>query len=64
MLSLADDPIYSFYSNTERPWGVTVMADQQLAGLIMWAPAAGLYLGAALVLVHRLLTRGESRLAS
>jgi len=39
------------------------LEDQQLAGLIMWAPGAGVYLAAALALIGRWLGR-EARLSS
>ena len=64
LITFAGAPLYVPHLLVTEAWGFTPLQDQQLAGLIMWAPAAGLYLGAALVLVHRLLTREESRLAS
>jgi len=64
LITFAGAPLYVPHLLATEAWGFTPLEDQQLAGLIMWAPAAGLYLGAALVLVHRLLTREESRLAS
>lgn len=36
-------------------WGFTPLEDQQLAGLIMWVPAAALYLLPALLLLYRML---------
>lgn len=32
-------------------WGLTPLEDQQLAGLVMWAPAGMIYVGAALMLL-------------
>ncbi len=43
--------------------GPVPFEDQQLAGLIMWAPGAGVYLAAALALIGRWLGR-ETRLSS
>ncbi|MFU0505758.1 cytochrome c oxidase assembly protein [Pseudaminobacter sp. NGMCC 1.201702] len=42
---------YPANAGVSELWGVTPLEDQQLAGLIMWVPAAGLiYAGAALLL--------------
>jgi putative membrane protein len=38
---------------TTAAWDLTPLADQQIAGLIMWAPAAAIYLGAALMILGR-----------
>lgn len=48
LLTFAGAPLYAPHIVTTLPWGVTPLEDQQLAGLIMWAPAAGFYLAAAL----------------
>ena len=44
-------------------WDLTPLEDQQLAGLIMWAPAAAIYLVAALLIAGRWL-RQENRSAA
>lgn len=59
ILTFAQTPFYEPHFLTTRPWGIDALQDQQLAGLIMWAPSAGLYLGAALFLVHRWLAQEE-----
>ncbi len=64
LITFAETPLYRPHFFTTQPWGFTALEDQQLAGLIMWAPAAGLYLAAAMVLVHRWLAREERELAS
>ena len=56
-------PLYAPHFLTTTAWGYTPLEDQQLAGLIMWAPAAGLYLAAALLLAARWFGR-EERLSS
>lgn len=63
LLTFAQTPFYRPHFLTTRPWGMGALEDQQLAGLIMWAPSAGLYLGAALFLVHRWLAQEERGLA-
>jgi putative membrane protein len=53
LLVFAEAPVYAPHALTTAAWGLTQLQDQQLAGLTMWAPAAGIYLIAALVLVAR-----------
>ena len=50
LLTLARTPWYPAYAHTTAAWGLTSLEDQQLGGLIMWIPAGGLYLLAALTL--------------
>lgn len=47
--------LYAPHMLTTAVWGLSPVEDQQLAGLIMWAPGAGIYLAAALALLARLL---------
>lgn len=53
LLTFAAEPLYAPHLFTTAAWGLSPLVDQQLAGLIMWAPAAGVYLIAALVLLGR-----------
>ena len=53
LLVFAGSALYPPHALTTAPWGLSPLEDQQLAGLIMWAPAAGLYLATALVIVGR-----------
>ena len=53
LLFFAGTPVYGPHLATTEAWGLTALEDQQLAGLIMWAPAAGIYLVAALIQVSR-----------
>jgi len=55
LLTVAPRAVYAPHALTTAAWGLTPLADQQLGGLIMWVPGAGLYLAAALVLLRRLL---------
>ncbi|MDQ3080437.1 MAG: cytochrome c oxidase assembly protein [Pseudomonadota bacterium] len=64
LITFAATPLYRPHLLTTQPWGLSALEDQQLAGLIMWAPSAGLYLAAALFLVHRWLAREERELAT
>ena len=42
---------YPVYSGRAEAWGITALADQQLAGTIMWVPGGMVYLAAALWLM-------------
>lgn len=53
LLTFSSAPLYAPHLATTLAWGVAPLEDQQLAGLIMWAPSAGLYLAAALLLAGR-----------
>jgi len=55
LITFAGTPLYAPHLATTMAWGLAPLEDQQLAGLIMWAPAAALYLGAALWTGWRLL---------
>lgn len=63
LITFASAPLYAPHFTTTAPWGLSPLEDQQLAGLIMWAPAAALYLAAALLVAGRWL-REESRAAA
>jgi putative membrane protein len=51
LLTFARTPWYSGYATTTAPWGLDPLTDQQLAGVLMWIPAGGIYLAAALTLL-------------
>lgn len=51
LLTFARSPWYAGYATTTTPWGLDPLADQQLAGVIMWVPAGAIYLAAALGLL-------------
>ncbi|MDZ4689885.1 cytochrome c oxidase assembly protein [Terricaulis sp.] len=55
ILVLSPTPLYA-YGDFAMLWGMSGLSDQQLAGLIMWAPAGGVYL-AAFAVVSALLLR-------
>jgi putative membrane protein len=44
LLTVASRLWYPLYAARAEPWGIDVLQDQQLAGLIMWVPA-GVLLG-------------------
>ncbi|MDQ4133990.1 MAG: cytochrome c oxidase assembly protein [Actinomycetota bacterium] len=51
LLTFAPTPWYSVYAATTARWNLDPLADQQLAGVIMWIPAGLLYVGAGLGLL-------------
>ncbi|HVP21353.1 MAG TPA: cytochrome c oxidase assembly protein [Anaerolineaceae bacterium] len=76
LLSLAQYPLYPFYLNAPRVlgsmplpthipgprlWGLSVMDDQQLAGLIMWVPGNMLYFSALMVVLSQWFRNEEKR---
>lgn len=50
LLTFSSTLWYPVYAPFTTPWGLTPLADQQLAGLIMWIPSGILYLLAAALL--------------
>ena len=53
LITFAGAPLYGPHLITTYAWGMTPLQDQQLAGLIMWAPGAFAYLAAAVVILGR-----------
>jgi putative membrane protein len=51
LLTFARAPWYGAYAVTTKPWNLDPLADQQLAGVIMWIPAGLVYVGAGLGLL-------------
>ncbi len=48
LLTFGAEPWVPRYIFTAPQWGLSALADQQLAGVIMWVPAGVVYLGVAL----------------
>lgn len=59
-LAFSQQPIYSYYSDMPRLWGVSVLDDQRLSGIIMWIPGSMMYFMIALVFIFLILS-GEGR---
>lgn len=55
LLAFAPRPLYGFYAEAGHLLGLDPVADQQLAGVIMWIFGGFIYLGAALTLAWRVL---------
>lgn len=62
LLTFGGRPYFAPHYLSTVPWGLSPLEDQQLAGLFMWVPASGFYLGAALVMLGRWLGREPRRL--
>lgn len=45
LIVFASRPLYAVHFASTEPWGLSPLADQQLAGLLMWVPAIVPYLG-------------------
>lgn len=59
LIVFSPNALYTPHYLTTAFWGFSVLEDQQLAGLIMWIPAAAFYLGSALLVAHRWLKRED-----
>ncbi|MEW6272990.1 MAG: PQQ-dependent catabolism-associated beta-propeller protein [Thermodesulfobacteriota bacterium] len=59
LLTFASTPWYPEYARTAPAWGLTPLDDQRLGGLVMWIPAAVVYLVAALALFAGWLRQAE-----
>jgi cytochrome c oxidase assembly factor CtaG/cytochrome c2 len=59
LITLAPSPWYTSYAATTAAWGLSPLADQQLAGVIMWVPAGTVYLAATLLILGIWLVRLE-----
>ena len=64
LLTFSATPLYAWHAATTQAWGFSPLEDQQLAGLVMWVPGAGLYLAAALRCASRWLGARERPLAA
>ncbi len=59
VLMLARAPWYPAHAEGARAWGLTLLEDQQLAGILMWVPASLVYVAAAAWLFLRWMRRDE-----
>jgi putative membrane protein len=62
LLTFAPRLWYPAYSTTTEAWGLTPLDDQQIGGLIMWVPAAVVYLAAGLWLFAAWLRESDAML--
>lgn len=60
-LSFAQQPIYTYYESVPRLWGMSLMTDQQIGGVIMWIPGSMMYFIAAFILIFQYLGGEEQK---
>ena len=53
VIAFSGQPVYPYYAGVPRLWGISVMQDQMLGGVIMWVPGSMMYIVAALILISR-----------
>ncbi|MCO8125790.1 cytochrome c oxidase assembly protein [Acidimicrobiia bacterium EGI L10123] len=53
LLALSTRPWYGSHAEGAEGWGIDPLADQQVAGAIMWVPTAAVHLGVLALLLHR-----------
>ncbi|MDQ3802588.1 MAG: cytochrome c oxidase assembly protein [Acidobacteriota bacterium] len=61
LITFARKVWYPAYSGMTSSWGLTPLEDQQLGGLIMWVPAAVVYIAAGLALMVGWMRESERR---
>jgi putative membrane protein len=54
LITMAPEPLYVVYVGRSESWAIAALADQHLAGLLMWVPLGLPYLVAGLVLTARI----------
>ncbi|MEX2536402.1 MAG: cytochrome c oxidase subunit II [Trueperaceae bacterium] len=64
MITLAPEPWYGHYERVARATGISALADQQLAGLLMWVPPGALYLGLACWMLYRALAGVDAAMST
>ncbi|QIG79357.1 cytochrome c oxidase assembly protein [Sphingosinithalassobacter tenebrarum] len=52
LIVFAGSALYAPHWLTTQAWGLAPLEDQQIAGIIMWAPASAVYLLAAMVVLY------------
>lgn len=58
LITFAGRPLYAPHWLTTQAWGLSPLEDQQIAGILMWAPASAIYLLAAMAILYRTLGPG------
>lgn len=53
IITMADTPLYSWYVDAPRTWGLSPLDDQKLGGLLMWVPGNLWMFGAIAILFFR-----------
>jgi hypothetical protein len=61
LMTLAPAAWYGWYEHSGRPWEVDALADQQVAGLLMWVPSGIVFIVFGLALLAAWLGESERR---
>jgi cytochrome c oxidase assembly factor CtaG/cytochrome c2 len=61
LLILAPRPLYAVHAAGVAAWHMTLVQDQQLAGVIMWVPAGSVYIAAMCYLFVKMMAEPERR---
>jgi cytochrome c oxidase assembly factor CtaG/cytochrome c2 len=61
LIALAPRPLYPAHAAGDAAWGLSPLADQQLAGIVMWIPGGLVYLTAVGFVFLKWLQQGEGR---
>lgn len=54
-IAFASQPIYTYYIGMPRLWGISVMLDQMIGGVIMWILGSEMHIYAALIIILRMI---------
>ncbi len=60
VLAFSQQPIYGFYNDMPRLWGISALDDQRISGVIMWIPGNMMHFMTALAIIFMILS-GEGR---
>jgi cytochrome c oxidase assembly factor CtaG len=60
-ISFAEQAIYTYYLGVPRVWGIDVLDDQTLGGVIMWVPGSMMYIVVVLIIASRWLKDEEQK---
>ncbi|KAA3662636.1 MAG: cytochrome c oxidase assembly protein [Chloroflexi bacterium] len=61
VLAFNPEPVYTYYLSVPRLWGISVMSDQQIGGVIMWVPGSMMFFLAAFILIARMVGKEEQK---
>ena len=59
LVTFAPEPLYPAYISAERVFSISVLTDQELAGLIMWMPGGMIYLVALTLIFFQWMRKNE-----
>ena len=60
LLSFVEFPVYSYFETVPRIFGLSVMQDQKMAGIIMWIPSSMMYLLGVIILLSQLISHSNT----